>query len=85
MNSIFFKKELETVLLITNWSPTEANLNEIASRIQNINGSASKHDIEKIVYDVIGPYECMMMEGIDNTDLTTLLLLATKMAKSLSQ
>lgn len=81
MEIICFKKELETLLLITNWSPTEANLIEIASRIQKISDSASKHDIEMIVSDVIGPYECMMMEGIDNADLTTLLLLATKMAK----
>lgn len=81
MEIIYFKKELETLLLITNWSPTEANLIEIACRIQKISDSASKHDIETIVSDVIGPYECMMMEGVDNTDLTTLLLLATKMAK----
>lgn len=81
MKIICFKKEIETLLLINNWSPTEANLIEIASRIQKISDSASKHDIETIVSDVIGPYECIMMEGIDNADLTTLLLLATKMAK----
>jgi len=81
MEIIYFKKELETLLLITNWSPTEANLIEIAGRIQKISDLGSKHDIKTIVSDVIGPYECMMMEGIDNTDLTTLLLLATKMAK----
>jgi hypothetical protein len=75
------KKELEAALLITDWSPTEADLNEISRRIQSLSGSASKTDIEKIVYDVVGPYECMMMEGIDNTDLTTLLILATKTTK----
>lgn len=81
MNLLHLKKELEAALLITNWSPTEANLNEIARRIKSLSDSAPKRDIEKIVYDVVGPYECMMMEGIDNTDLTTLLLLATKVAK----
>lgn len=75
------KRELEAALLITDWSPTEVDLNEIARRMKKLGSSASKADIEKIVYDVVGPYECMMMEGIDNTDLTTLLLLATKMTK----
>ncbi|MCG3740679.1 hypothetical protein [Vibrio cincinnatiensis] len=75
------KKELETALLITDWSPTEADLNEIARRMKVLGSSATKGDIEEIVYDVVGPYECMLMEGIDNTDLTTLLLLATKVTK----
>ncbi|MAZ86101.1 MAG: hypothetical protein CL693_00445 [Cellvibrionaceae bacterium] len=75
------KKELEATLLITNWSPTEDDLNEIARRIKALGGSASKADIERIVYDAVGSYECMMMEGIDNTDLTTLLILATKTTK----
>lgn len=73
-----FKKELEATLLITNWSPTENELHEIASRIKISSGSTSKTDIEKIVLDVVGSYECMTMEGVDNTDLTTLLLMATK-------
>ena len=75
------KKELEASLLITDWSPTDADLNEIVRRMKSLGSSASKGDIEKIVYDVVGPYECMIMEGIDNTDLTTLLLLATKVTK----
>lgn len=75
------KKELEATLLITDWSPTEADLNEIARRIKALGSSASKADIERIVYNVVGSYECMMMEGIDNTDLTTLLILATKTTK----
>jgi hypothetical protein len=75
------KRELEAALLITDWSPTETDLNEIARRIKSLGSSASKTDIEKIVYDVVGSYECMMMEGIDNTDLTTLLLLSTKTTK----
>lgn len=81
MSTENLKKELEAALLITDWSPTEVDLNEIAIRIKSLGGSASKADIEKIVYDVVGPYECMMMEGMDNTDLTTLLILATKTTK----
>ncbi|WP_251977331.1 hypothetical protein [Salinicola avicenniae] len=75
------KKEIETALLITDWSPTEADLKEISRRMKVFGSSASKGDIEKIVYDVVGPYECMSMEGVDNTDLTTLLLLATKVTR----
>jgi isopropylmalate/homocitrate/citramalate synthase len=72
------KKALETALLITDWSPTERDLQEIFRRIKNLRGLTSKTDIEKIVYDVVGSYECMVMDGVDNTDLTTLLLMATK-------
>jgi hypothetical protein len=72
------KKELEAALLITDWSPTESDLREIALQIKGLKGKASKLDIEKIVYAVVGPYEYMILGGVDNTDLTTLLLLATK-------
>lgn len=73
-----FKKELETILSITDWSPTESNLHEIARRIKSLRNTISKADVEKIVHDVVGAYECKFMEGLDNTDLTTLLRLATK-------
>ncbi|WP_348731320.1 hypothetical protein [Rheinheimera texasensis] len=72
------KKELEAALLITDWSPTESDLREIALQIKGLKGKASKLDIEKIVSAVVGPYEYMILGGVDNTDLTTLLLLATK-------
>lgn len=75
------KRELEAALLITDWSPTEDELREISQRIKGLGGSASKADIEKVVYDVVGSYECMALGGVDNTDLTTLLLLATKTTK----
>ena len=78
MSTVSLKKELEAALLITDWSPTETELREIAKRIDKLKGTASKADIEKIVGDVVGPFERMVMEGVDNTDLTTLLLLATK-------
>lgn len=78
MSTENLKKELEAALLITDWSPTERDLQEISRRIKNLRGSTSKTDVEKIVHDVVGPYEHMVMEGVDNTDLTTLLLMATK-------
>ncbi|CAM4418620.1 hypothetical protein F901_01614 [Acinetobacter dispersus] len=81
MSTENLKKELEAALLITNWSPSESELHEIARRIKNLNSTASKTEIEKIVLEVVGSYECMAMEGVDNTDLTTLLLMATKTTK----
>jgi hypothetical protein len=81
MSTENLKKELEAALLITNWSPSESELHEIARQIKSLSSTASKTDIEKIVLDVVGSYECMSMEGVDNTDLTTLLLMATKTTK----
>ncbi|MBP6437605.1 MAG: hypothetical protein KA288_09425 [Paludibacteraceae bacterium] len=78
MNIMNFKKELEAVFLITDWSPTESNLHEITRRIKDLRSTASKADVEKIIHDVVGPFERILMEGVDNTDLTTLLLMATK-------
>ncbi|MCA2016063.1 hypothetical protein LDJ79_08070 [Vibrio tritonius] len=78
MSTENLKKELEATLLITKWSPTESDLKEIARRLKGLKGSPSKSDVEKVVHDVVGSYECMILEGVDNTDLTTLLILATK-------
>ncbi len=72
------KKELESALLITEWSPTESELHEIARRLQSFRGVPTKLAIEKIVVDVVGSYESIQLSGIDNSDLTTLLLIATK-------
>jgi len=78
MSTEHLKKELEAALSITDWSPSDSDLYEIARRIKSLRQTPSKIDIKKIVHDVVGSYECMAMEGIDNTDLTTLLLMATK-------
>lgn len=81
MSTDNLKRELEAALLINNRSPTESELNEIARRIKSLSITTSNNDIDQIVLDVVGSYERMPMEGIDNTDLTTLLLMATKTAK----
>lgn len=78
MSTESLKNELEAALSITDWSPTESQLNEIARQIRSLDSAASKTNIEKIVLDVVGSDTCMTMEGVDNTDLTTLLLMATK-------
>jgi hypothetical protein len=76
------KKELESALLITDWSPSTAELKEIAKRLKSFNGEPSKANVGNIVLEVVGSYEAMALEGVDNSDLTTLLLLATKAASS---
>ncbi|MCK9394458.1 MAG: hypothetical protein M0Q44_02580 [Methylobacter sp.] len=76
------KKELESALLITNWSPTDSELREVAKRLKEFRGEPSKANIAKVVLEVVGTYEAMSLEGVDNSDLTTLLLLATKSASS---
>ncbi|RJF37550.1 hypothetical protein [Pseudoalteromonas gelatinilytica] len=81
MSTENLKKELEAALSITDWSPTESELHEIARRINSLSCAAPKIDIEHIVLDVVGSIEFISMEGADNTDLTTLLLLATKTTK----
>lgn len=77
-----FKKKLEADLLITEWSPSTAELREIARRLAAFNGDPSKSNISRVVLEVVGSYEAMFFEGVDNSDLTTLLLLATKTVTS---
>lgn len=72
------KKELEAVLLITKWSPSDEQLKLIANRLKSIKDRPTKSDIEEIVLGVVGSYEAILLKGMDNSDLTTLLLLATK-------
>lgn len=77
-----FKKELESALMITDWAPSIVELEEIAKRLKAFRGEPSKSNIANIVHDVVGSYEEMCLEGVDNSDLTTLLLLATKTAST---
>lgn len=73
------KKELESVLLITKWSPTDQQLELIAEGLKQLNPGANRIDVERVVFGVVGSYEGILLEGADNSDLTTLLLLATKL------
>ncbi len=78
MSLQILKKELESALLITNWSPSNDELREIARKLREFKGEANEANISKIVLNVVGSYESISLEGVDNSDLTTLLLLATK-------
>ena len=72
------KKELEAALMITKWSPTESELKEIAKRLKEFGGEPTRSNIGRLVLDVVGVYEAISLDGVDNSDLTTLLMLATK-------
>ncbi len=78
MNLETLKKEIESALMITKWSPSEEELAKIAELLSNFQGEATKSNISRIVLEVVGSYECISLEGVDNSDLTTLLSLATK-------
>ena len=82
MSLDYFKNELEAALMITTWSPTEHQLKEIAKKIKEFKGEPTTANIAKLVLEVVGSYESISMQGIDNSDLTTLLLLATKTVPS---
>ncbi|HHQ4620695.1 TPA: hypothetical protein ACSP16_000535 [Aeromonas veronii] len=76
MNNL--KKEIEATLLITKWSPTDSDLHQISSKIKASGSNLTKRKLEEIVHEVIGSFGQMTMEGEDNSDLTTLLIMATK-------
>ena len=78
MSIQLLKKELESALLITSWSPSDDQLRDIAQKLREFKGKPNKVNISKVVLSDIESYESMMLEGVDNSDLTTLLLLATK-------
>ncbi len=82
MSLQILKKELESALLITSWSPSDADLKEIARKLREFEGKPNKGNISRIVLSVVGSYESILLGGVDNSDLTTLLLLATKMDSS---
>ena len=72
-----FKIQLEKDLLITKWNPTQEQLKEIKNRILQLKEPVKKSDIEKIVLEIYGSYEGIALEGVDNSDLSLLLKLAS--------
>ena len=78
MNIKNLKIQLEKSLRITKWSPSENELKLIASRLRELPENSTRNDVSNIVLQVVGTYDCGLFEGVDNSDLTTLMLLATK-------
>ena len=75
---IGMKKELEKLLGIVKWAPTEQQLVELARRIRLAKRPLAIDDVSEIVLSVVQKYEAMFLEGLDNSDLKMLLMLATK-------
>lgn len=74
-----FKAELARTLCIVKWDPSERDLMTIARRAAGIE-SNSPADLTIIVAEVCPGALFVMMEGLDNSDLRTLLALATAAA-----
>ena len=82
MRKLEFKKELETALRISAWNPTKDDLLKIAMALYQQHGKVTKVDVENIIREVCGPFRQMLIEGSDNSDLTTLLVMATKVVEA---
>ena len=73
-----FKNEIESILMITEWNPTTEQLRSIAREIKLLGSSPNKAEIERVVLNVVGSYESICLEGLDHSDLSALLLMATR-------
>ncbi|GGF76544.1 hypothetical protein GCM10011332_33180 [Terasakiella brassicae] len=81
MNLKDIKKEIERCAQIVEWSPTDTEIqriSEVLAKKHSLGHELSKNDLLDIVQEIIGPVLVMLNEGIDNTDLKTLLKLCTK-------
>ena len=74
-----FKAELERTLRIVKWDPSERDLMTIARRAASTR-SNSPADLTSIVVEVYPNARFLNLEGLDNSDLRTLLALATAAA-----
>lgn len=87
MNNVKFKKELERVLGISTWRPTDEHIAEIARYIIKNYGVIKSSDIgdissyvSRICDDIT--WVGVSVEGFDNSDLNYLLALAIKTVSS---
>jgi len=80
LNLTEFRLELERQLRIHRWKPTDTQLQLIASAIKRRLAIHSPTDID--VLEIVRKYanieSFFIMDGVDHSDLKTLLLLATK-------
>lgn len=73
------KRALEQALGIIQWSPAEHQLADIAHRLRNYQGTVTRDVLWNIVAGVLGdiPQHTLCMEGVDHSDLTLVLRMAT--------
>lgn len=80
MNSLSaFKQYLEESCGIVRWSPSERDLKDIAQRVVRAH-PRSADELATIVIDVCPGLTRLATEGVDNSDLRTLLALAAAAA-----
>lgn len=73
---ILLKDKIQQKLNIYTWNPSENILRRIATRIAKLNKEPSKQELSRIVHSEYGEYKTIICEGVDNSDLITLLKLA---------
>jgi hypothetical protein len=71
------KSYIEKAFNFVGWHPTDKQLQEIARRIRTTQ-PLTQQALAQIIEDVSPHHTVWALEGIDNTDLDTLLLMATK-------
>lgn len=78
---VLFKSELERKLKISKWSPTDSDIAYIAKKIAT--GEAqSRAEIVRLVLEVFPSTLWFSTEGVDNSDLKSLIQLPTLSANS---
>lgn len=75
-NLKLLKEAIQKKLSICNWNPSEKILKRIANRIKLLNREPSQLELSEIIRTEYGSYKTYVLEGIDNSDLITLLRLA---------
>lgn len=80
MNYNAFKVEIEKSCRIVSWNPSQRQLEEIARKIQ-LAKPKSASQVESIVVSVCPDTTFMCLEGVDNSDIRTLLALAIQASK----
>jgi hypothetical protein len=75
------KSTLEKICKIASWNPTPSQLEAIANKLSNASPT-SREDVEAVVISVCPNTSFMILEGVDNSDIRTLLALAIQIANS---
>lgn len=76
-----FKAELEKTCNISSWSPTPSQLEKIAKELARAKPETI-NDAETIVLSVYPKATFMVLAGVDNSDVRSLLALAIQVANT---
>lgn len=81
MKTTQLKLSLENTCRIISWNPTSSQLETIADQLVKTK-PANLNDVEIIVTNICPDSTFMILEGVDNSDLRTLLAIANQVANS---